>query len=265
MRNLALGQALIAIAAAGVAAFSLVYGDFAPGSLSLPAWLPARQTCTAAFALLLLAASAATCLPRTAPAGAVAIAVYYAVWAAIPLPQVPTAPLSFGTWYPISEGLSALVGAWILYTLLRPRPDSLDGPLAANGSARAAQIVFGLSCAFYGASHFAYAEYTASMVPAWLPAPLGWAYFTGAGHVAAGIGLMLGILPRLAATLEALMMSLFGLLVWVPTFFMHPPPQWATPPQNQWSELAVNMVLAASAWMLAISLQNRPWGPASRA
>jgi uncharacterized membrane protein YphA (DoxX/SURF4 family) len=98
------------------------------------------------------------------------------------------------------------------------------------------------------------------MVPNWLPGRLGFAYLTGVGHIAAGIGIIIGVLPRLAATLEALMMSLFGLLVWVPSFFANPRPAWATPPQNQWSELVVNLVLAAAAWVVASSLRNHSWG-----
>jgi uncharacterized membrane protein len=137
-------------------------------------------------------------------------------------------------------------------------------PIASKRLVRAAQVLFGLNCIFYGWSHFTYADYTASMVPTWLPSRLGFAYFTGLGHIAAGIGIIVGILPRLAATLEAIMMSLFGLLVWVPSFLAQPRPEWATPPSNQWSELVVNLVLAASAWLVAASLKNRPWGFASR-
>jgi uncharacterized membrane protein len=117
--------------------------------------------------------------------------------------------------------------------------------------------VFGLTCIFYGWSHFVYADYTAGMVPAWLPVHRGLAYFTGLAHIAAGVAIVVGILPRLAATLEALMMSLFGLLVWVPSFFMQPMPAWALPPQNQWSELIVNLALAASAWVVAASLHSK--------
>jgi uncharacterized membrane protein YphA (DoxX/SURF4 family) len=91
------------------------------------------------------------------------------------------------------------------------------------------------------------------MVPQWLPARLQWAYFTGGAHVVAGLAVAIGVLPRLAATLEAIMMSLFGLLVWVPTFLVQPPPAWAMPPKNQWSELVVNVALAASAWVVAMS------------
>ena len=133
-------------------------------------------------------------------------------------------------------------------------------PIASERAVRGARVLFGLTCVFYGWSHFFYADYTASMVPTWLPDRLGFAYFTGLGHIAAGIGIVVGILPRLAATLEAIMMSLFGLLVWVPSFFAQPRPAWATPPQNQWSELVVNLVLAAAAWVVAASLRSRPWG-----
>ena len=121
----------------------------------------------------------------------------------------------------------------------------------------------GLACVVYGLAHFAYADYTASMVPTWLPGRMEAAYITGLGHIAAGIGIMLGILPRLAATLEAIMMSLFGLLVWVPSLWAQPPPEWATPRQNQGSEIVITLVLAASAWIVATSLRNRPWGFAS--
>ena len=55
------------------------------------------------------------------------------------------------------------------------------------------------------------------------------------------------------------MMSLFGLMVWVPSYFIQPKPSWALPASNQWSELVVTLMVAASAWMVATSLRYRPW------
>ncbi len=137
-------------------------------------------------------------------------------------------------------------------------------PIAGEGTVRVAQVLFGLTCVFYGCSHFVYVDYTASMVPAWLPGRLRFAYFTGLGHVAAGLAISVRILPRLAATLEAIMMSLFGLLVWVPSFFAQPRPKWAASSEHQWSELVVTLVLAASAWIVALSFGNRSWAFAGR-
>jgi len=136
--------------------------------------------------------------------------------------------------------------------------------MAGQVAMRAALVLFGLTCIFYGWSHFLYAAYTASMVPMWLPSHLGIAYFTGAAHIAAGVAIAVAILPGLAATLEATMMSLFGLLVWVPSFFERPRPDWAGAPANQWSELVATVMLAASAWIVASYLGKRARGLRSK-
>jgi len=235
---------MLAAAAASVAILALVYGDYAPAWHAFPAWIPGRKLCVEGLATALLAASAALCVHRTAIAGLWGIGVYYVIWAVIASAPIFAAPFSIGAWYGSVEALSALAGV----ALLGSAP-----PFAL----RTAQAVFGLTCVFYGWSHFVYADYTASMVPAWLPGRLAVAYFTGACHMAAGLALIAGIMPRLAATLEAVMMSLFGLLVWVPTLLISDKPKWATPPQNQWSELVVNLVLASAAWIVALSFKRR--------
>jgi uncharacterized membrane protein YphA (DoxX/SURF4 family) len=203
-----------------------------------------------------LVASAGLCFSRTALPSVLTIGAYQAIWAMIGIPPILSKPLSFGAWYGFCEALTSLVGAWILYALLRWQPPGSEMPIASRRGVRVAQILFGLTCVYYGWSHFLYADYTASLVPTWLPGRQGLAYFTGLCHLAAGIGIIVGILPRLAAALEAIMMSLFGLLVWLPSFFAQPRPAWATPPQNQWSELVVTLALAASACIVATSLRE---------
>jgi uncharacterized membrane protein len=262
--RIGLGNGLLAIAAASLAIFSLTYGDFAPSGQSLPGWIPWRDTWVHLSALLLLAASAGLCFSRTALPGALTIGAYQAVWALIGIPPILPKPLSIGAWYGFCEALTSLVGTWILYAMLRWQSRGSEMPIAGAPTVRVAQVLFGLTCVFYGWSHFVYADYTAGMVPTWLPGGLGFAYFTGLGHIAAGIGITVGILPRLAATLEATMMSLFGLLVWLPSLFAQPRPEWAGTPQNQWSEVVVTVLLAASAWIVADSLRNRSWGFGSR-
>lgn len=254
MRMVGFSQGLFAVAFASLGILSLSYGNFVPLGQPFPGWMPGREAWIYGSALLVLAASAGLCFQRSAVTGALALGAYEAVWAVICATQIPANPASVGAWYPFCEALTALAGAWILYSILRRQS------VASQRSVRLAQVLFGLTCAFYGWSHFSYADYTAGMVPDWLPGRLGFAYLTGVGHIAAGIGIIIGFLPRLAATLEALMMSLFGLLVWVSSFFAHPRPAWATPPQNQWSELVVSLVLAAAAWVVATSLRNRSWG-----
>ncbi len=265
MRIVGLGHGLFAIAGAGLAILSITYRDFAPMWHSFPAWIPWRETWVYGSGLVVLAASAGLCFSRTALPGALMIGAYQAVWAVTCAAPVVFKPLSVGPWYGFCEALTPLLGAWILYAMLRWQSRVSETSLIVGKRAvRAAQVLFGLNCVVYGLAHFAYADLTASMVPTWLPSRLGFAYFTGLGHLTAGIGIIVGILPRLAATLEAIMMSLFGLLVWVPSLLAQPPPEWAATPQNQWSELVVTLLLAASAWIVATSLRNRSWGFASR-
>lgn len=256
MRTTGLGPGSFAIASASLALWSLIYGDFAWGAQSLLARIPWREVWVYATALVVLAASAGLCFPRTALPSVSTLGAYQAVGVAISVPQILGSPLSIGAWYPFCEGVTALAGASILYAMLWHKARGPRRLIASEGAVQTAQVLFGLTCVFYGWSHFVYPDYTASMVPGWLPGHLALAYFTGLGHVAAGIAIVFGIIPRLAAVLEAIMMSLFALLVWIPSFFAQPRPRWATPPEHQWSELTVNLVLAAAAWIVAQSLQR---------
>jgi uncharacterized membrane protein YphA (DoxX/SURF4 family) len=79
------------------------------------------------------------------------------------------------------------------------------------------------------------------------------AYLTGAAHIAAGAGILFGVLPRLAATLEAMMVSLFTLLVWVPAVGAAPTSR------SDWAEFCISTAIAGSAWAVAESIRGRPW------
>jgi len=70
--------------------------------------------------------------------------------------------------------------------------------------------------------HFVYVKETAELVPAWLPYRVGWAYLTGAGQIACGLGVLFSVLPRVAAWAEAGMLTLFTLLVWGPAILSAP-------------------------------------------
>jgi uncharacterized membrane protein len=107
-----------------------------------------------------------------------------------------------------------------------------------------------------GLSHFVYTGITASMVPAWLPGHVFFAYLTGIGHFAAGLGILFSIVPRLAAALEAGMLCSFALLVQLPGVFS------ATPGGQQWMKLLVTTALAGAVWTVAYSLRGTKWSSA---
>jgi uncharacterized membrane protein len=261
MRIHGIGHALFGISVAGLAILSLAYGNFAPILEPFPASVPWPEVWAYGLGVILLTASATLFFARTALVSALIIGVYALAWAVARARFVLLKPLSVGSWYGFSEALGPLLGAWILYAVLRRQYDTPAVPvLTGDRALRLARGLFGAACVVYGAAHFAYAAYTAKMVPAWLPGRTGIAYLTGGFHAAAGFGLLVGVLPRLAATLEATMMSLFGVLVWLPSFLAQPVPEWAPSAQIQWSETFVTFLLAASAWIVAASLRNTPWG-----
>jgi uncharacterized membrane protein len=257
MRVSGFGHALFGISVTGLAALSLVYGNFKPVLDPFPTVLPQPEIWAYGSAATLLAAGAGLFFGRTALASAMIVGAFELVWVATRSRALFFGPLNVGSLYGVCEALGPLLGAWVLCALLRRQHAPPSASAWTGGSAlRAAQILFGLACITYGAAHFAYAAYTAAMVPHWLPSPKEFTYLTGACHAAAGLGLVVGVLPRLAATMEGVMMSLFGALVWLPSFAAHPRPDWASPSEVQWSETFLTFLLASSAFIVAASLRD---------
>lgn len=248
MRKIGLGGALFAASVAGLAILCLCYGNFA----MLAGPLPGPKAWTYVVGVLLAAACGGLLLTRTLAAGAVIVAAFCVVWSVVSVPPIAHAPLSIGSWYGLSEAVSVLVGVWTSYALNRRRSHPATATmLTGDGALRVGRILFGAATLVYGCAHFAYAQYSSLFVPTWLPAQMAWVYLTGSCFCAAGLGLILGVLPLFAATLEAVMITLFGILVWLPTFFAHPTPKWAGSLQNQWSETLLTFALAAVAWIIA--------------
>lgn len=254
MDKIGFGGALFAASVAGVAVFSLVYGNFVP--LLDP--IPGPKILTCALGMLLLAASIGLLFARTLAASATTVAVYATAWALVRTSPIVQAPRSIGSWYGFCEAVSMLAGAWTIYALYRRYNRSgVAAPLTSDVAMRVARGLFGAACLEYGVAHFVYAAYSLPFVPTWLPARMPFVYATGIFHAAAGAGLILGIQPRLAARLEATMIILFGVLVWLPSFFANPTPTWAGNLQNQWSETIVTFLLAGVACLIAESLSPR--------
>jgi len=241
----------------GLSALGLTYGNFRPLLEPFPVLLRSPDVWVYLSAAILLVAGCGLFLKRTAPACAVIIGSFELVWTATRARPLFLGPVNVGSLYGLCEAMGPLIGVWILYAMLR-RQDATSSVAAMTGNRplQVARVLFGADCVVYGAAHFAYAAYTAAMVPAWLPNPMGIVYLTGACHAVAGLGIVIGFLSRLAATLEAIMMSLFGILVWLPSFFSQPRPGWASPAQVQWSETFLTFLMAGSAFIVASSIRG---------
>jgi uncharacterized membrane protein len=245
-RFLGPGQVLFAAGLAGLGVLSLTHHDFALQWQPVPAGIPAREGLALASGSLLLIAAVALLLKRAARLAALVLTLFFLSWVLLlQLPSLVGQPLSIAVWLGLCESLALCVGGWVLYAWL----DSLE-PRAAAGFASTAtavsyaRLLLGAAMVVFGLSHFAYADFTASMIPAFIPARLPLAYSTGAAHVAAGAALLLGIVPALAVRLEAIMMSAFIVLVHLPAVAAQPANR------EQWTALCIATALAGAMWVV---------------
>ncbi len=123
-------------------------------------------------------------------------------------------------------------------------------------------VFYATAIAAFGAEHFMIVRAIASIVPAWIPWHLFWAYFVGACLIAAGFSLATGIQTRLAATLLALLFFLFVVLMDAPGWAHRPTDRFAT------ALLLRELAFSGGALGLAVSLRVRepgaPGGVAGR-
>lgn len=112
-------------------------------------------------------------------------------------------------------------------------------------------LFYAAPLAAFGTEHFTLAQEIASIVPAWMPWHLFWAYFVGAGFIAAPLSMVTRIQTRLAASLVALTFFLFVVLMDAPA--------WAQDLSDRFAAALTLRELAFSggALALAASLSER--------
>ncbi|HXJ94632.1 MAG TPA: hypothetical protein VMT20_17430 [Terriglobia bacterium] len=106
-------------------------------------------------------------------------------------------------------------------------------------------LFYAAPLAAFGTEHFTLTKAIASIVPAWIPWHLFWAYLVGACFIAAALSLVTGIQARLAASLLALTFFLFVVLM--------DAPGWARHPHNRFAAILTLRELSFSGGALALA------------
>ncbi|HKQ11856.1 MAG TPA: DoxX family protein [Steroidobacteraceae bacterium] len=242
---LKVGWIALALSMLGLGLLGFVTGDFALNWQPVPQWVPGRTALAYVTAVLFMALGAGLLVERYKHSFALASAGAFFVWAVLLHgPGVVKDPLSILPWLGFTERLEVAAGALMLAA------SQVPGTQFADRAMLAGRIAFGVCLPIFGLSHWAYAQFTADMIPAFIPAHLFWAYVTGAGHVLAGVAILANMLTRLAATLFAAMVSGFVLLLHVPRV-VHDPGSRA-----EWTMLVIAMSISAAAWCAAGSLSG---------
>lgn len=250
-----IGQLLLAAVMMGLGIRGLCYGDFASVWQRIPIeHLPARQFFAYACAAIELATGIGLLVKRVAARSSCILSIYLLLWVVLlKLPAVVRVPQMEATWLGFGEISVILSGAWISFAsnAVGWTASRLKFAVGDRGLC-CARLLFVLSLPMIGLSHFVYAKETAGFVPAWLPCPYGWAWLTGAGSIAASIGIFFAIHPRLAATLEAAMLSVITVLVWLPGVVARPGNESVTP-------FLMSTAIACGAWAVADSYRGIRW------
>lgn len=215
--------ALAAIGLLGLGILTLTFGDFALVWQPVAPWIPGR-TALAYLAGALECLTALGLLFRATSRWAVRILLPGLIlWQLLKVPDLFAGPSHLGVYLGFGEIAIFLAGGWTLFALLADlSPTSPFTFLTSDKSLRLARIYLGLWIIPIGLSHIVYRDATLHLIPMWLPTRALFAWLTGLGQIASGLGLVFNVLPRAAAYAESAQLWLYTLLIWVPAVLFGP-------------------------------------------
>jgi uncharacterized membrane protein YphA (DoxX/SURF4 family) len=250
--RLPLGQILLAAAMMALGVRGLIVGDFASVWQRIPIeHLPARSFFVYASALIELATGVGLLMKRIVAISSAVLLIFLLLWAVLlKLPAVLFVPQMEATWLGFGEIAVIAAGGWVVFAS-NAGAWSRDHLRFATGTRGVgwARLLFAIALPMIGLSHFVYAKITVGFIPTWIPAPYLWAYLTGGASIAASLAVLFGIMPKLASTLEAAMLSVITLLVWLPGAITAPGNDSITP-------FLMSAAIACGAWAVADSYRN---------
>jgi uncharacterized membrane protein len=253
------GHAVFAVTLVALGILGLIHGNFTPTWTGVPKGFPAREALAYLCALISLASGIGLLWRRTAAVASRVLLLYLLIWLLLfRVSHIFSAPAVVDTWWGCGDTAVMAAAAWVLYAWLAGDRDGRRLSFATGEKGlRIARVLYGLAMIPFGVAHFTNLKDTATLVPGWLPGPMALASFTGGAFLAAGVAVLLGVWARLAATLSALQMGLFTLLVWVPIVAAGGHAFHAD--SFQWNELLDSWALTAGAWMVADSYRGMRW------
>jgi uncharacterized membrane protein len=228
-----LGRYVFAAGVMSLGVLDLIYRDTLMWKV-LPPGVPAQAVLAGVTGVLLILAGLGLFSSKFAEVAARVLLVFLVPWdLLIGVPPVVTSPSLEVNWLIFGMMTIVAVAAWLL---------------TGSGQLRVARTIVGLALVPVGLSHFFYLQVTLNLVPIWMPARMLWLYLAGIGHIAAGLGLLLGVFPRLAARLEAYMLMSFAILVWIPRVIT------SSGVHFNWTELLGTGVISGAVWVMADAL-----------
>ncbi len=125
--------------------------------------------------------------------------------------------ISWGVFWPYFAGTVLLaIGLPIVIKNEVPEAHGLDKIMPFG------RLFFSVPMAVFGAYHFTATRFVVLVVPSWIPAHRFWVYLVGIALFAAALSIVVRIQAPLAATLLAIMLFLFVVLIHIPNVVANP-------------------------------------------
>ena len=240
--RLYLGRHVYGLAAIIFGIVTLGWRDFTTWQQNIPRFVIVVYL----VAALELVGGVAIQWPKTARAGAAALAIIYTVFALSWVPGIVREPLVYDRWGNFFEQLSIVSGAMIVYAWTSRDDSGRPAKISRMG-----YLFFGICVISFTLEQLFYLSATASFVPKWIPpGQMFWAITTTVAFALAAIALLSGHAALLASRLLTLMLIGFALLVWLPTLFADAHKLFS------WAGNAQNLAITGAAWVVADFLTN---------
>ena len=242
-----LGRHVFGIGIMAIGLACLVWGDFITGQ-PVPNDFPHRIALAYTVAAFLLCAGIIMQWRRSASFSAAALGAYYALIVIIVMngPRLLAHFKEYGIYEGIAEQFAITAAALLVFAATTRIPTPLAARLTLLG-----QLIFGICALVWGGAHFVYMNFTAPLVPKWLPpSQVFWGYLTGVAFILAGLAILTRIRARLASILLTIMLASFTFLVHIRILFADHKLEF------NWTELAINLALVGAAWVVADSFAS---------
>jgi uncharacterized membrane protein YphA (DoxX/SURF4 family) len=258
------GKLLFAVAIAAIGAENLICAHvsqpvFAKNPPVVPVipFVPAIPFLVYPVGIALLAAGlsiAANIRPRSA---AILLGFFFLLCVLVLfMPKAIASPLDLNVRTCVFEEMALGASALTLAGCLRVEERSSAGVgLLLDKFIASGSYLFAISSFVFGITHFLILRFIASLVPAWIPGGLFWAYLTGTAFIAAGISIATGVMARWGAFWLGIMFLFWFLLLHAPRVVIHP--------HNpaEWSSAFIALGMCGGSWTCAWhSLQSRGQG-----
>jgi hypothetical protein len=192
------------------------------------------------FAIAQVAGGIGMMYARTSRSASIVLGAVYLLFSLALIPGMVATPAVPVLYVDFGEKFSLVCGAIAVYA-------ATEANMARSAAfGQTARLGLGACTVSFAWAQVVYLQYTASLVPAWIPPnQLFWTIVTTIAFALAAIAILTNVQARLAMRLMALMLALFGVLVWIPHIIAHPGTL------SNWNEIATNYLITGAVWLVA--------------